>query len=114
MYGKYLTLLDFMTLSKSVEERRGLLTVYTRDEDFMKFIILICKNIVSVTVPLTKKQKFQIKAHKQTIYDLSKSRYSGRSKLIRSGGGFLTVLFPVIKEMFEDIRNDSVEELEDV
>lgn len=110
---KYIELLKAIELCRTRQERTFLLTVLCRHEKFIKAMKLICKNIVTQSIPLTDKQKNQIKKHASVIFHVAKSRRSAKRSIIQSGGGFISILLPIVASLIGSAINGAREKVGD-
>ena len=101
----YMHLLQSLSLCKSVKERQQLLTVFCRDKKFVKVVKLICQNTISKEVPLTKDQQNKLKKYADKINKIGVSRKSTRTTIVQSGGGFISILLPVVASLIGGIIN---------
>ena len=96
---RYIALLELVASCRDINERRIVLKALCRNKKFIKAIKMICKNTVSQTVSLTNKQKNQLKKHASVINYIAKSSNSGRRSIVQSGGGFISVLLPIVTSL---------------
>ena len=101
----YMHLLQSLSLCKSLTERQNLLKIFCRDKKFVKAVKLICRNTVSKDVPLTPSQRNQLKKYASAITNISSSRYSTKQALVQSGGGFLSILLPIVASLLGGLIN---------
>lgn len=93
---QYIAYLNLVANCKKATERRNLLKVLCRDKKFIKAVKLVCNNTVKSRLRLTERQKNQLKPHAKTINYIARSTRSGTRAIVQSGGGFLSVLLPIV------------------
>lgn len=108
---KYMELIKSIELCRNRQERTFLLTILCRHQKFIKAMKLICKNIVNQSIPLTDKQKNQIKKHASVIFYVAKSRRSARKSIVQSGGGFISILLPIVASLIGSAINGTREKM---
>lgn len=95
---RYIAFLELVAECKNVSERKIVLKALCRDKKFMKLIHMICRNTVRNLVPLSSKDKARLQKHADVICLLaeSDSNADGRRLLVQDGGGFISVLLPIV------------------
>ena len=110
---KYIELLKTIKLCKSRSERKTLLTILCRHKKFIKAMKVICINTVNQSIPLTEKQKNQLKKHASVISYIASSRRSARNHIVQSGGGFISILLPIVASLIGSAINGANSQVDD-
>jgi len=110
---KYWELLKAVELAKSKAERETLLIVLCRHKKFIKALKVLCKNTVNQKLPLTDKQKHQLKKHASVINYIAKSKRSAKRSIVQSGGGFISILLPILASLVGSAINGANREMGD-
>ena len=96
---RYIAFLELVASCKDIKERRVVLNALCRHKKFIKAIKMICRNTVNQTLNLSDKQKNQLKKHAKVIEYVAKSSNSGRKTIVQNGGGFVSVLLPIVASL---------------
>lgn len=95
----YLKLLQEVANANSRSKRVQLIKQHYKDPKFIKAIKLVCKNTVKCKVPLSIKDKRRLRPHAKTISKIAKSKTNGKQTIIQNGGGFLSILIPIVTSL---------------
>jgi hypothetical protein len=96
---RYMGFLEIVAQCRSISERRTLLRVLCRDKKFIKAVRLICANTVKNRVSLSTADKRRLRNHAKTIAYVARSSRGGTRRIVQNGGGFLSVLFPIVASL---------------
>ena len=111
--NKYIELMKLIDLTKSVDERKALLRILCRHKKFIKAMKVICKNTIDCQIPLDKKQKNQLRKHAAVINYIAKSPRSAKNSIVQSGGGFISILLPIVASLIGSAINGQRAEVGD-
>lgn len=110
---KYIELLKVISLCNSKSERQSVLTVLCRHKKFIKAMKILCKNTVNQSLPLTDKQKHQLRKHASVISYIAKSRRSAKKSIVQSGAGFVSILLPIVASLIGSAINGASSQVGD-
>lgn len=91
--------LNLILQCKSPQARKLAIAAAYQDKKFIKALKMICKNTINQGLDLTEKQKNQLKKHAAAISFIAESRTNGKRKVIQNGGGFLSILIPLVASL---------------
>ena len=101
----YLPVLTEISKIKLKTDRSTVLRIFAKDKEFVKAIKEIAYNTVNGNIELTHPQKVKLRRYKQTLLKLSGK--GGKSEVVQSGGGFLSLLIPIVSTVLGSMLNGS-------
>jgi len=110
---KYIELLKIISLCNSKTERKTLSTILCRHKKFIKAMKIICKNTVNEKIPLTERQQNQLRKHASVISNIANSRRSAKKSIVQSGGGFVSILLPIVASLIGSAINGARSQMGD-
>ena len=102
---KYLPLLNVISKIRSKADRSTVLRIFAKDKEFVKAIKEIACNTVNGNIELTQPQKVKLRKYKQSLLKLAGK--SGKTEVVQSGGGFLSLLIPIVSTVLGSMLNGS-------
>jgi len=93
---QYIDQLSQVANTKNKKKRQVLLKTLYKDPKFIKALKLVCKNTLECNVPIPKEAKRKLCHHAKAITHIAKTKSSGRNIVLQNGGGFLSVLVPLV------------------
>jgi hypothetical protein len=100
---KYLPLFEHISQIKKHCDRRTVLSIFAKDNNFLRALEEIAVNTVEGNINLTQPQKRSLRPHKQILVSLSENR--GKKEIVQSGGGFLSILIPLVIDLIGNAIN---------
>ena len=118
---KHFSYIEALSMCFNAGERTLILTILTRDPQFLKFVKLICKNTINAEVQLSNSDKLKLHKHAESIMKIAMSRGNAKQLIINSNGGFLPILLPSVRLAIaksreasgrKDVANDDMDDSE--
>ena len=110
---KYIDQLTQVAQLKKKNSRQALLKSLYKDPKFIKALKIICKNTIACKVPLSKTEKRKLCRHAKAITHIAKTKSSARNIVLQNGGGFLSVLVPLVTTLLGEVLNGKNPKMED-
>lgn len=99
----YLPLFEHINSIKRPEDRRMVVAIFSKNHNFIKALEEVADNAVEGDIEFTAEQKRKLKRHKQVILALADKR--GKALVSQTGGGFLSVLLPIVTSILSPLIN---------